>query len=102
MEDGWWCGGAWRGHTTYLLQQPPVVELVGGGHPAAAERDDASSKAVLPCGADGCEPRSRPDTGGGCLPPRPPAITKDGLCPAHPSQEVQAAGVSTCQMGAAT
>ena len=77
--------GAWRGHRTDLLPQPPVVEHGGGGHPAAAERDDSSSEAVLPCGADGCEPWSRPDTGGGRLPPCPPAITKDGLRAAHPS-----------------
>lgn len=36
-------------HRHDLLQQMPVVELMGGGHPAAAEGDDLSSKAVLPC-----------------------------------------------------
>lgn len=36
-------------HPWDLLQQTPMVELVGGGHPAAAEGDDSSPKAVLPC-----------------------------------------------------
>ena len=60
-------GGAQAGQD--LLQQAPVVELVRGGHPAAAERDDASSQAVLPCRADTVGvslAHARPQ------PPRPP------------------------------
>lgn len=68
-----------------LLQQPPVVELVGRRHPAAAERDDSSSKAVLPWGQMGVNPGHDANTLGRLLPPGPRGTGGRGEAEAAPA-----------------
>lgn len=48
-----WVQATWKNRDRtrgagHSLQHPLVVQLMGGWHPAAAERDNASSKVIVP------------------------------------------------------